>query len=134
MPTLVSEPPGGTPELRVDTRSPVPPYEQIRAQLATLIVTGQLPPGRRLPPVRQLAGDLGLAAGTVARAYRELEAAGHVTTRRAAGTRVSQASRPTPHAAQLAELAQEFADAVLALGVDADAALIAARAALDRRS
>jgi DNA-binding transcriptional regulator YhcF (GntR family) len=130
----MTEASSGAVTLRVDTRSPVPPYEQIRGQLATLIAAGRLPPEHRLPPVRQLAADLGLAAGTVARAYRELEAAGHVTTRRAAGTRVSAASRPTPHAAELAGLAQEFADAVLALGVDAESALIAVRAALDGRS
>ncbi len=73
--------------VRVDTSSPVPPYEQIRAQLASLITTGQLREGERLPTVRQLAADLGLAAGTVARAYRELEAASLIVTRRGAGTR-----------------------------------------------
>ncbi|MEZ0064516.1 GntR family transcriptional regulator [Streptacidiphilus sp. MAP12-20] len=125
---------GGTLALRVDTRSPIPPYEQIRGQLATLIAAGRLPPGHRLPPVRQLAADLGLAAGTVARAYRELEAAGQVATRRAAGTRVLQPSPPVPYAAELAGLAREFADGVLAIGADADSALAAVRAALDQHS
>lgn len=59
------------PTVRVNTASPVPPYEQIRAQLATLIFSGRLPEGERLPTIRQLASDLALAAGTVARAYRE---------------------------------------------------------------
>lgn len=77
------------PTLRVDTTSPVPPYEQIRAQLATLIGTGRLATGERLPTVRQLAADLGLSPGTVARAYRELEAAELIRTRRGAGTRVA---------------------------------------------
>lgn len=75
--------------VRVDTTSQVPPYEQIRAQLAALIVTGRLAEGDRLPTVRQLATDLGLAPGTVARAYRELEAAELIRTRRGAGTRVA---------------------------------------------
>lgn len=44
----------------------------MRRQLTLLIETGQLVTGERLPSVRQLAGDLGLATGTVARAYREL--------------------------------------------------------------
>lgn len=73
------------PAVHVDTASPVPPYEQIRAQLAALITTGRMPEGERLPTVRQLAADLGLAAGTVARAYRELEAASLIRTRRGAG-------------------------------------------------
>ena len=68
---------------------PTPPFEQVRRQLAALVASGALAPDQRLPPVRQLAADLGLAVGTVARAYRELEAAGTVTTRRGAGTRVA---------------------------------------------
>jgi GntR family transcriptional regulator len=59
-----------TPFLTVETASPVPPYEQVRSQLAQLIHHHVLKPGERLPPVRQLAADLGLAVGTIARAYR----------------------------------------------------------------
>ncbi|MEI2777810.1 MAG: hypothetical protein V9G19_17970 [Tetrasphaera sp.] len=51
--------------LDVDLGSPVPPYEQLRAQLATMITCGTLPAGHRLPPIRQLAADLGLATGTI---------------------------------------------------------------------
>ena len=60
--------------ITVDITSGVPPYEQIRTQIASLIATGALPAGTRLPTVRDLATDLGVAVGTVARAYRELEA------------------------------------------------------------
>ncbi|WP_326783248.1 GntR family transcriptional regulator [Streptomyces sp. NBC_00151] len=96
------------PAVHVDTASPVPPYEQIRAQLAALITTGRMPEGERLPTVRQPAADLGLAAGTVARAYRELEAASLIRTRRGAGTRVAPPPAPTrtPDPAKLAELAR----------------------------
>jgi DNA-binding transcriptional regulator YhcF (GntR family) len=80
-----------TAQIVVDTASPTPPYEQIRAQLAALIRRHELEPGQRLPPVRQLAADLSLAAGTVARAYRELELSGHVVTRRGGGTTVTPA-------------------------------------------
>ena len=73
----------------VDLRNPTPPFEQVRRQLSTLIETGRLEADERLPSVRQLAADLGLATGTVARAYKELEASGHVTTRRGGGTRVA---------------------------------------------
>lgn len=77
-------------ELIVSTDDPTPPYEQLRRQLCLLIGTGTLAPGMRLPPFRQLAGDLGLAVGTVARTYRELESAGLVYSRRGAGTRVAE--------------------------------------------
>ena len=77
-----------TPVLHVRTDDPTPPYEQLRRQLADLIRSGVLAPGDRLPPLRQLAADLGLAVGTVGRAYRELEAAGLVRARRGGGTRV----------------------------------------------
>ncbi|MET8684201.1 GntR family transcriptional regulator [Streptomyces sp. NPDC004732] len=117
--------------VRVDTTSPVPPYEQIRAQLSALITTGRLPEGERLPPVRQLAADLGLAAGTVARAYRELESASLIHTRRGAGTRVAPlpAGTSDPDPAQLAALARQFAAAARALGADESEALRAVREA-----
>lgn len=63
-----------------------PPYEQVKSQLAALIRTGELAQGERLPTVRQLAGDLGLAVNTVARAYKELELARLVETRGRNGT------------------------------------------------
>jgi GntR family transcriptional regulator len=99
------------PAVSVDVASPVPPYEQIRLQLAELIRHGVLPVGDRLPTVRQLAGDLGLAVGTVARAYRELELAGLVLSRRGAGTRVAAIgppSSPSERSTLLAEHAAEF--------------------------
>jgi DNA-binding transcriptional MocR family regulator len=75
-----------------DPDSPVPPYEQIRAQVAELVRTGRMPAGERLPTVRRLAADLGLAANTVARAYRELERDGLVATRGRNGTVVASAA------------------------------------------
>src|SRR5262245_66393042 len=55
-----------------------------------MITTGALAPGARLPTIRQLAADLGLAVNTVARAYRELETAHLVTTRVRHGTTVTR--------------------------------------------
>ncbi|MDP9398446.1 MAG: GntR family transcriptional regulator [Actinomycetota bacterium] len=66
------------PTLVVTAADPIPPYEQLRRQPADFISSGAPPAGGRLPPLRQLAGDPGLAVDTVARAYRELEAAGLV--------------------------------------------------------
>ncbi|MFJ5925813.1 GntR family transcriptional regulator [Kitasatospora sp. NPDC092948] len=124
------------PTVRVDTAAPVPPYEQIRAQLAALIVSGRLAEGERLPTVRQLAADLGLAPGTVARAYRELEAAELIRTRRGAGTRVAAPPAGPKHAPtdQLASLAADFTAAARALGADAEAVLTAVHDALHRHA
>ena len=72
--------------ITVDLSDPVPPYEQIRRQLSSLIAVGILEPGSRLPTVRSLAADLGIAAGTVARAYKELEQGGLIESRRRNGT------------------------------------------------
>ncbi len=75
--------------LRVESPSAEPPFEQVRRQLAEAVGDGRLPSGTRLPPIRTLAGELGLAVNTVARAYRELEEAGLVLTRGRLGTVVS---------------------------------------------
>jgi GntR family transcriptional regulator len=107
---------------------PTPPYEQLRRQLADLIEGGQLVEGERLPPLRQLAGDLGLAVGTVARTYRELEGAGLVRSRRGGGTRVAQPS-PKPSASEreapLARLAATYVMKARTLGAS-DAEITAA--------
>jgi len=78
----------------LDMTAATPPYEQVRAQLAGHIRAGALRQGDKLPVVRALAADLGVATNTVARAYRELEAGGLVTTRRRVGTIVQAAASP----------------------------------------
>lgn len=72
--------------LHVDPDSAVAPFEQLRTQVAAMAAGGTLTPGQKLPTVRQLAADLGLAANTVARAYRELEADNIITTHGRRGT------------------------------------------------
>ena len=79
-----------------------PPYEQIREQLTDQIRSGELARGHRLPSVRQLATDLGIAAGTVARAYTELEADGMLESSRAIGTRVRAVEELSPAAREAA--------------------------------
>jgi DNA-binding transcriptional regulator YhcF (GntR family) len=70
----------------VDPDSETPPFEQVRAQVAALVASGDLAAGTRLPTVRGLAVDLRLAVNTVARAYKELEADGVVVTQGRRGT------------------------------------------------
>ncbi|HEX6149881.1 GntR family transcriptional regulator [Nocardioides sp.] len=72
-----------------DPSLPEPPFEQLRAQVARRAAGGDLPAGTKLPTVRALAAELGLAANTVARAYRELEADGVVVTEGRRGTFVA---------------------------------------------
>ncbi|MFI5687741.1 GntR family transcriptional regulator [Streptomyces sp. NPDC051636] len=116
----------------VDTTSPVPPYEQIRAQRAALITTGRPAEGERLPTVRQPAAGLGPAAGTVARAYRELESAALIRTRRGGGTRVAPLPAPVPRPgpAEPAALARRFVAEARALGAAERELLEAVRGAL----
>ncbi len=77
--------------LTVDPASGTPPFEQLRRQVAAMVAEGTLSPGSRMPTVRRLAADLGLAANTVARAYRELETDGVIATHGRKGTFVSSA-------------------------------------------
>jgi DNA-binding transcriptional regulator YhcF (GntR family) len=77
--------------IAIDPASDVPPFEQLRSQLAGRVARGELAPGTRLGTVRRTAADLGLAVNTVARAYRELEADGVLVTRGRQGTFVRSA-------------------------------------------
>ncbi|MCU7725117.1 GntR family transcriptional regulator [Actinoplanes sp. KI2] len=121
------------PALTVVTDDPTPPYEQLRRQLVELIRFGVLAPGDRLPPLRQLAADLGLAVGTVARTYRELEVAGLVISRRGGGTRVAAvpAPRSDPDEA-LRDSATAFVRAARLLGVADEQIVSAVARALGR--
>ena len=114
----------------VDSQSAVPPYEQVRSQLAQQINSGQLPVGTKLSTVRQLAQDLAIAVNTVARAYRELEAAGLLETRGRAGTFVGSSGDDSRAAAGAA--AAEYARVVDELGVSRAEGLAIVRAALER--
>jgi GntR family transcriptional regulator len=124
------------PMLRIDMSRPVPPYEQLRAQVAGLAAAGQLQPGSRMPSVRQLAGDLGLAPGTVARAYSELEAEGVLTTRQRGGTFIAGPPAPacadTARQRALAAAAESFVTTARDLGLPDEAAEAAVRQAIAR--
>jgi DNA-binding transcriptional regulator YhcF (GntR family) len=102
--------------IRINPDSHVPPYEQIRSQISTMAASGVLQRGSRLPAIRQLASDLGLAGGTVARAYRELEQAGIIATRGRHGTYIE--GRPTSVVkTELDAAARSFAVRATQLGV-----------------
>ena len=106
--------------LRVDSKAAKPLFDQLRSQLIEGIRDGRLPPGTRLPTVRELAGQLGLAVNTVARAYRELETAGILETRGRFGSFVARAD---PADAAMAAAANTYVQTARTLGLDKTAAL-----------
>lgn len=112
-------------KIAIDTDSATAPYEQLRARIAEQARSGRLPVGYRLPTVRGLAGELGLAANTVAKAYRALETDGVIETRGRNGTFVAAAGDAVEREA--AEAARVFAERAVRLGLGQQAA----RAAVD---
>ncbi|MEU1787552.1 GntR family transcriptional regulator [Streptomyces sparsogenes] len=115
-------------QITVDPDSATAPFEQIRAQIADQVRSGTLPVGYKLPTVRGFAGELGLAANTVAKAYRALESDGVIETRGRHGTFVAAAGDAA--AREAASAAAAFAQRVRRLGLDRAAALTAVEEAL----
>lgn len=113
--------------IRLDSRTAVPPFEQVRAQLALHVAAGRLVPGERLPAIRMLAAELDVSTNTIARAYRELINAGIAEAAGRRGTRIT-AAPPVAHDVaqrneQIQEAAKRFALAAHELGVRTDEAL-----------
>ncbi len=117
--------------LQIDASAPLPVYEQIRAQISRLVATGQLREGQRLPSIRQLALDLGVAKATVSKAYEQLERDAVVRADRRLGTVVAEVEfDPEVAAVELAAAAQQFAIAAHQIGATESEALAAVRDAL----
>ncbi|NLU76444.1 GntR family transcriptional regulator [Streptomyces sp. HNM0575] len=115
-------------QITIDPAAPDAPYEQLRAQIAEQARGGGLPTGYKLPTVRGLAEELGLAANTVAKAYRALESDGVIETRGRHGTFVAAAGDAA--AREISAAAQTYAQRARRLGLDRDAALAAVGDAL----
>ncbi|MFE2598920.1 GntR family transcriptional regulator [Streptomyces sp. NPDC059396] len=115
-------------QIVIDPADPTAPYEQLRTQISERARSGTLPVGYRLPTVRGLAEDLGLAANTVAKAYRALESDGVIETRGRNGTFVAAAGDAAEREA--ASAAQAYAERARRLGLDRAAALAAAEDAV----
>ena len=114
---------------QLNPSSSVPPFEQLRTRILDLAASGKLAVGARLPPVRVLAGELGVATNTVARAYRELEAAGIVATHGRAGTVIAAGGDQL--LAEAAAAAAEYAAVVRRQGIPLAKALDLVRAAVE---
>lgn len=78
--------------IKIDTSSFMPMYEQIKMQFKHKIALGIMKPNDSLPSIRDLATELLINPNTVARAYRELEREGFISTRRGKGCYVSGVS------------------------------------------
>ena len=89
-------------QIQIDKTSGVPIYNQIKEQITGLIHAGRLNAGDQLPTIRALAIELAVNVNTVALAYRELDSAGVIATRRGEGTFVAS----TPGAAEMRRLRQ----------------------------
>ncbi|MDP9464039.1 MAG: GntR family transcriptional regulator [Actinomycetota bacterium] len=83
--------------LSVDPDRALPVYEQVREQIKRMVASGTLRAGTRLPTIRQLAADLGLAKGTIERAYDLLEADTVIETKGRKGTFVMEITKATKH-------------------------------------
>ena len=75
--------------ITVDTDDRRPIYQQVVDEIKALIAGGSLEEGEQLPPVRQLAADLGVNLNTIATAYRELQSEGLITVRHGSGAVVA---------------------------------------------
>ncbi len=108
--------------LKIDSRSAVPVYEQLRRGIIMRVVSGRLQPGDKLPSIRELAASLKLNPNTVARAYRQLEDDGVVRARRGLGVFVSDPPKGLEDRRKtiLHRLAREYVSRAASLGADSD--------------
>jgi DNA-binding transcriptional regulator YhcF (GntR family) len=111
----------------IDADAATAPYEQLRGQIAEEARAGRLPVGYKLPTVRGLAEQLGLAVNTVAKAYRALETDGVIETRGRHGTYIAAGDA---RAREVAAAAAAYVDRSRRLGLDRDAARAAVEEAL----
>lgn len=116
-------------DIPISHDSPVPPYEQLRLGVVAQVRSGALTAGTKIPTVRALAAQLGLAPNTVARAYRELEGDGVLETRGRLGTFIASSGDPTHDV--VGRAATEYVAIARRLGLDDRTALRYVRAALE---
>ncbi len=118
--------------IHIATNDGIPIYLQIVNQVKYLVASGRLAPGEELPPIRVLAERLLINPNTVARAYRELEAAGVVEKHRTAGTYVSEQGSPLARRERM-KILTERVDALLAEARQMDVAFDDVLKLIERR-
>jgi GntR family transcriptional regulator len=101
--------------ITVDERDSRPLYQQLVDEIKTLIARGELGEGTLLPPVRQVASDLGVNLNTVAFAYRKLQSEGLIRVRHGSGAVViSQTTGEKPNDRLRAQLRTALTQLILA--------------------
>ena len=116
-------------QIHISPHDGVPIYRQIVNQVKYLVASERLAPGDEMPPIRRLAEDLLINPNTVARAYRDLEAAGVLVSRTGSGTRVSNQGSPLSRAEKMRILGERAVGLIaeakqLGVGVDAVVELV----------
>lgn len=111
----------------IDASSKVPPFDQIKHVVVAAIESKEAQVNEKLPAIRALASELGLAVNTVARSYRELEEEGYVVTQGRSGTRIS--STAVPSAIALAQITKDYVNQVRGLGIELSEAVSAVETA-----
>ena len=96
----------------IDHNSKTPLYEQIKVQILSLITSGALSPGDKLPSLRTLAADLSLNFNTIKKVFAQLEADGVIITVQGKGCFVADTARENRAVLDRAENALKEALAV----------------------
>lgn len=104
-------------QIRIRRQSGVPVKEQIRAQIELAMLSGELPRGSRLPPIRTWARKLKVHANTISAAYRALSASGHVVVRSGSGVYVEPRARRTALQSSVAVRLRSAVEEALAAGL-----------------
>jgi DNA-binding transcriptional regulator YhcF (GntR family) len=112
-------------QIRIRRSSGVPVKEQIRAQIELAMLSGELPRGSRLPPIRAWARKLKVHANTISAAYRELSASGHVVVRSGSGVFVEPRPRRTALQATVASRLRAAVEEAVATGLSREDILAA---------
>ena len=104
--------------IKVDSRSPLPVYEQVKQEIKLLIVTGYLEEDDRLPPIRELATKLRINANTIVKVYYQLDVEGFLYSQPGSGyfVRGGRAAAPEENKKLLNQLTEEFLSKALKLG------------------
>ncbi|WP_072806972.1 GntR family transcriptional regulator [Rhodococcoides yunnanense] len=105
-------------DVHIDSASKTPLFEQLRAGILAQVRSGKLIAETKIPTVRGLAEELGIAPHTVAKAYKELEAQGVIEARGRLGTFIASGGDPTEDSAARAAVA--YVAEVRALGLSDD--------------
>lgn len=107
----------------IDHNSKTPVYEQIKVQILSLITSGALSPGDKLPSLRTLAADLSLNFNTIKKVFAQLETDGVIITVQGKGCFVADTARDNRAVLDKAETAlKEAVTVARASGVNRERA------------